>query len=78
MKTKLKKLIRAWVLLALLLIVFSFVVEKTDFFYGFFIFAFAISAVFIIFGWDKYITYGDDDSYSSSKATYDDADDFWE
>lgn len=62
MKTKLKKLVKTWLIIALTMFLSSFMTEDPSrFFYGAFISFFVISAVFIMFGWDKYITYGDDD-----------------
>lgn len=77
---KLKKIAKAWGVIALFMLVSSFVVENISHgFYNTFASFFAISAIFILFGWDKYITYGDSGpSYGSSKPYEEDADDWQE
>lgn len=77
---KLKKIAKAWGVIALFMLVSSFVVENISHgFYNTFASFFAISAIFILFGWDKYITYGDSgQNYGSSKPYEEDADDWQE
>ncbi len=76
MKTKLKKLFRTWGIIALaFLMFFYFGKDHSDAFYELFIFAFVVSGIFILFGWDKYITYGDEPVCNSKRGDDDAMDD---
>lgn len=77
---KLKKIAKAWGVIALFMLVSSFVVESvSQDFYITFVSLFLISVFFILLGWDKYITYGDDgQTYGRSKPYEEDADDWQE
>ena len=74
---KLKKIAKAWGVIALFMLVSSFVVENISHgFYTAFASCFAISAIFILFGWDKYITYGDEPVCNSKSGDDDAMDDY--
>ncbi len=74
---KLKKLFRVLLVIAALMLFSSFVVENVSRnFYIAFASLYAVCAIFIIFGWDKHITYGDDINTSSQQNKYDDFEDF--
>ena len=77
---KLKKIAKAWGVIALFMLVSSFVVENISHaFYIAFASFYAISAIFILFGWDKYITYGDSgQAYANTKPSEEDTDDWQE
>ncbi len=76
---KLKKIAKVWGILALFMLVSSFMVdEKNQFFYWFFISLFVLSLLFILLGWDKFITYGEETSYGNDKPYTEDADDWLE
>ena len=76
---KLKKIAKVWGFIALFMLVSSFVVENlSQGFYITFISIFLVSAVFVLFGWDKYITYGDEPLTGNAKSYDEDADDWQE
>ena len=59
---KLKKILKTWSFLAVFMVIAFYAKEPvTELFYITFIAIFAISGIFILFGWDKYITTDDDD-----------------
>lgn len=76
---KLKKIAKVWVFIALFMLVSSFVVENvSQNFYITFIAFFVVSGIFILFGWDKHITYGDDPLSGNTRTYEEDADDWLE
>ena len=78
MKTKLKKLFKTWGIIALVFVADFLLMDKSRISYGFFMFSFAITGIFILFGWDKYITYGDEKVPTSSQTVPEDVDDMME
>ncbi len=74
---KLKKLARTWGVIALAMLFFIYVGKySSQAFYVTFLAFFVVSGIFILFGWDKHITYGDPQNYAQTTPSKDD-DDEW-
>lgn len=72
---KLKKLLKTWGLIAFfMLICLCINGAASRLFYTVFITIFAVSGIFILFGWDKYITF-EDEEISVQTVKNDDEDD---